>query len=159
MFNGTSMASPQAAGGAALLLSAAKATGKDVAPAALRRAIYTSAKPIKDVPTYAQGYGMFNVPDAWKLLNRGVKTDRAYTSDAPVCTAPLRTFLGRPRTVAPASTTTAPPTAGGQKPGERKTYQVKRHPHQRPEARACCTPSRCVATTAPSSRRRWSRCR
>ncbi|NES14319.1 MULTISPECIES: S8 family serine peptidase [Micromonospora] len=85
MLNGTSMASPQATGAAALLLSAARATDKAVTPAALRRAIYTSAKPIADVPTYAQGYGMFNVPGAWSLLSGGVET-RSYTSEAPVCT-------------------------------------------------------------------------
>lgn len=85
MLNGTSMASPQATGAAALLLSAARATGAAVTPAALRRAIYTSAKPIKGVPTYAQGYGMFHVPGAWKLLADGVQT-RSYTSEAPVCT-------------------------------------------------------------------------
>ncbi|MGC3859653.1 S8 family serine peptidase [Micromonospora chersina] len=85
MLNGTSMASPQATGAAALLLSAAKATDKGVTPAALRRAIYTSAKPIAGVPTYAQGYGMFNVPGAWDLLAAGVQT-RTYTSAAPVCT-------------------------------------------------------------------------
>jgi subtilisin family serine protease len=85
MLNGTSMASPQATGAAALLLSAAKATGKGVTPAALRRAIYTAAQPIDGVPTYAQGYGMFNVPGAWNLLDAGVQT-RTYTSEAPVCT-------------------------------------------------------------------------
>ncbi|MFC4019012.1 S8 family serine peptidase [Micromonospora sp. GCM10011542] len=85
MLNGTSMASPQAAGAAALLLSAAKATDEGVTPAALRRAIYTSAKPIAGVATYAQGYGMFNVPGAWKLLAKSVET-RSYVSDAPVCT-------------------------------------------------------------------------
>ncbi|MBQ1074550.1 S8 family serine peptidase [Micromonospora sp. C31] len=85
MFNGTSMASPQAAGGAALLLSAAKATDRGITPAALRRAIYSSAKPIKDVPTYGQGYGMFNVPGAWKLLRKDLTT-RSYVSEAPVCT-------------------------------------------------------------------------
>ncbi|TDC53496.1 serine protease [Micromonospora sp. KC207] len=85
MLNGTSMASPQAAGAAALLLSAAKATDKGVTPAALRRAIYTSAKPIAGVATYAQGYGMFDVPGAWALLDKGVQT-RSYVSDAPVCT-------------------------------------------------------------------------
>ncbi|MEU2614787.1 S8 family serine peptidase [Micromonospora sp. NPDC007271] len=85
MLNGTSMASPQATGAAALLLSAAKANRKSVTPAALRRAIYTSAKPIANVPAYAQGYGMFNVPGAWQLLAGGVEA-RTYTSAAPVCT-------------------------------------------------------------------------
>ncbi|WP_446212677.1 S8 family serine peptidase [Micromonospora sp. IBSANI012] len=85
MLNGTSMASPQAAGAAALLLSAAKANDQGVTPAALRRAIYTSAQPIAGVATYAQGYGMLNVPGAWDLLADGVET-RSYASDAPVCT-------------------------------------------------------------------------
>ncbi|MFC4148338.1 S8 family serine peptidase [Micromonospora mangrovi] len=85
MLNGTSMASPQATGAAALLLSAGKAKGQAVTPAALRRAIYTAAKPIAGVPTYAQGYGMFDVNGAWNLLDAGVQT-RTYTSEAPVCT-------------------------------------------------------------------------
>ncbi|SBT51931.1 S8 family serine peptidase [Micromonospora auratinigra] len=85
MLNGTSMASPQAAGGAALLLSAAKATGTAVTPAALRRAVYSSAQPIEGVATYAQGYGMLDVPGAWDLLAGGVQT-RGYRSEAPVCT-------------------------------------------------------------------------
>ncbi|WP_200209414.1 S8 family serine peptidase [Micromonospora coerulea] len=85
MLNGTSMASPQTTGAAALLLSAAKANGTAVSPAALRRALYTSAKPITGVPTYAQGYGMVNTPGAWDLLAAGVPT-RTYTSAAPVCT-------------------------------------------------------------------------
>ncbi|MFY1700463.1 S8 family serine peptidase [Micromonospora sp. WMMA1923] len=93
MLNGTSMASPQAAGAAALLLSAAKATDRGVSPAALRRAIYTAGKPIADVPTYAQGYGMFDVPASWELLAGGVEA-RSYLSDAPVCT-PLSANLTR----------------------------------------------------------------
>jgi subtilisin family serine protease len=43
MLNGTSMAAPQATGAAALLLSAAKASGKSATPAELRRAMYSSA--------------------------------------------------------------------------------------------------------------------
>jgi len=43
MLNGTSMASPEATGATALLLSAGKALGKNFTPAQLRRAIYTSA--------------------------------------------------------------------------------------------------------------------
>lgn len=122
MLNGTSMASPQAAGAAALLLSAAKATDKGVTPAALRRAIYTSAKPIKDVPTYAQGYGMFNVPGAWKLLRKGVET-RSYTSEAPVCTV-LSGQLGTPNRGTGLYNRCAS-TEGGQRIGQSKSYQVK----------------------------------
>ncbi|MEW2383231.1 S8 family serine peptidase [Micromonospora sp. NPDC047707] len=122
MFNGTSMASPQAAGAAALLLSAARATDRGITPAALRRAIYSSAKPIKDVPTYAQGYGMFDVPGAWKLLRQGVDT-RSYTSDAPVCTV-LSDQLATPNRGTGVYNRCGS-ADGGQKVGQSKTYQVK----------------------------------
>ncbi|WBB77454.1 S8 family serine peptidase [Micromonospora sp. WMMD882] len=122
MFNGTSMAAPQATGGAALLLSAAKATDKGVTPAALRRAIYSSAKPIADVATYAQGYGMFHVPSAWKLLRKGVET-RSYVSDAPVCTV-LSGQLVTPNRGTGVYNRCAS-TDGGHKIGQSKRYPVK----------------------------------
>ncbi|MDM4722500.1 S8 family serine peptidase [Micromonospora sp. WMMA1363] len=122
MFNGTSMASPQAAGAAALLLSAAKATAKGVTPAMLRRAIYSSAKPIKGVPTYGQGYGMFNVAGAWKLLRKGVET-RSYVSDAPVCTV-LSDQLTTPNRGTGVYNRCGS-ADGGHKIGRSKTYQVK----------------------------------
>lgn len=121
MFNGTSMAAPQATGAAALLLSAAKATDKGVTPAALRRAIYSSAKPIKDVPTYAQGYGVFDVPGAWKLLRKGVET-RSYVSDAPVCTV-LSAQLATPHRGTGVYNRCAS-DEGGQKVGQSRTYPV-----------------------------------
>ncbi|MFG3697389.1 S8 family serine peptidase [Micromonospora sp. NPDC047620] len=121
MLNGTSMASPQAAGAAALLLSAAKATDKGVTPAALRRAVYSSAKPIKNVPTYAQGYGMFDVAGAWKLLRKGVET-RSYTSDAPVCTV-LSGQLGTPNRGTGVYNRCGS-ADGGHRVGQSKTYQV-----------------------------------
>ncbi|MEU5723080.1 S8 family serine peptidase [Micromonospora sp. NPDC047738] len=133
MLNGTSMASPQATGAAALLLSAAKATGKAVTPAALRRAVYTSAQPIADVPTYAQGYGMFNVPGAWKLLADGVET-RTYTSQAAVCTElsanltkyneSLGIFEPNPNVGAGIHNRCAA-DRGGQKVKESRDYEVK----------------------------------
>ncbi|MBG6067906.1 S8 family serine peptidase [Micromonospora ureilytica] len=131
MLNGTSMASPQTAGAGALLLSAAKATDRGVSPAALRRALFSSAKPIADVPTYAQGYGMVNVPGAWQLLRQGVET-RSYVSDAPVC-SPLSEQLtiwngvkfvpnpGRGTGVYNRCTS----AEGGHKVGQSKTYPVK----------------------------------
>ncbi|MBQ1018518.1 S8 family serine peptidase [Micromonospora sp. D93] len=131
MLNGTSMASPQTAGAGALLLSAAKATDRGVSPAALRRALFSSAKPIADVPTYAQGYGMVNVPGAWQLLRQGVDT-RSYVSDAPVC-SPLAEQLtiwngvkfvpnpGRGTGVYNRCTS----AEGGHKVGQSKTYPVK----------------------------------
>ncbi|PZG19331.1 serine protease [Micromonospora craterilacus] len=121
MLNGTSMASPQAAGAAALLLSAAKATHKGITPEALRRAIYTSAKPIADTAAYAQGYGMFDVPGAWKLLNKGVST-RSYTSDAPVCT-PLSNQLATPHR-GTGVYNRCDSANGGHKVNESKSYQV-----------------------------------
>ncbi|MEV6690124.1 S8 family serine peptidase [Micromonospora sp. NPDC051196] len=122
MFNGTSMASPQAAGAAALLLSAAKANHLGVTPEALRRAIFTSAKPIADTPTYGQGYGMFDVPGAWKLLRKGVQT-RSYTADAPVCT-PLSSQLATPNQ-GTGIYNRCDSANGGQKINQSKSYQVK----------------------------------
>ncbi|MFF5215628.1 S8 family serine peptidase [Micromonospora sp. NPDC000442] len=121
MFNGTSMASPQAAGAAALLLSAARATDKGITPEMLRRAIYTSAKPIADTPTYGQGYGMFNVPGAWKLLKKGVQT-RSYTSDAPVCTV-LSGLLATPNH-GTGLYNRCGSADGGHKVNQSKSYQV-----------------------------------
>ena len=65
------MASPQAAGGAALLLSAAKANGIKVTPPQLRRAIYSSAAPIPG----EQGLGAF-ARDARDVIGTGTLRDR-----------------------------------------------------------------------------------
>ena len=66
MLQGTSMASPQAAGASALLLSAAKADGASpLTPAALRTALTSTADNIKGVPAYAQGAGLIDIVDAW----------------------------------------------------------------------------------------------
>ena len=70
MLNGTSMASPQTAGAMALLISAAKATGADSAPAKLRKAVYSTADYNKDVPAFLQGLGQINVAKAWDLLKQ-----------------------------------------------------------------------------------------
>ncbi|MBB2945069.1 hypothetical protein FB565_004802 [Actinoplanes lutulentus] len=94
MQNGTSMSAPQTTGGVALLLSAAKATDLGVTPAGLRRALYTTADPIKGEKVHAQGYGQMDVPAAWKLLTKESET-RDYTSSAPVCT-PLSEQLATP---------------------------------------------------------------
>ncbi len=67
VFRGTSMASPQAAGAAALLLSAAKAgqlpIRRDLTVAALER----GAEPIPGYGPADQGHGVVNVPRAWTV--------------------------------------------------------------------------------------------
>jgi subtilisin family serine protease len=74
MFNGTSMASPQAAGAAALLISAAKQTGVQHSPAQLRQAIRSTARYIdKDrFEAYDQGNGLFRVESAWNMLRKNL---------------------------------------------------------------------------------------
>ncbi|GAA1803356.1 S8 family serine peptidase [Planosporangium flavigriseum] len=123
MLNGTSMASPQATGAAALLLSAAFANHKGVTPAAMRRAIYTSAKPIADVPVHAQGNGMFDVNGAWDLLKGKPIETNSFTIDAPVCTE-LSGFLATPNRGTGIYNRCAA-GKGGQKAGQDKRYRIK----------------------------------
>lgn len=121
MFNGTSMASPQSAGAAALLLSAGFATDTPITPAQLRQALYSSADHIKGVPAYAQGTGQVDVPGAWRLLRRGVTTQR-YQVQAPVC-SPLSGFLLTPH-VGTGIYNRCEASAGGHQPGQAKSYAV-----------------------------------
>jgi subtilisin family serine protease len=86
MFNGTSMASPQAAGALALLLSAAKQEGlKGASPAALRSAVYSTATYDPTIPAFLQGHGELDVVGAYQLLKRQPAPD-TYAVTAPVCT-------------------------------------------------------------------------
>jgi subtilisin family serine protease len=94
MFNGTSMASPQAAGGAALLVSAAKQSGVQYQPAQLRQSINSSARFIAGYGAHEQGNGLFQVGEAWKLLKTNIKTV-GITSKAPVNTV-LSGYLATP---------------------------------------------------------------
>ena len=82
MFNGTSMAAPQAAGAAALVISAYKAThgGQRPHPAALRNAIATSATYVDSIGAYEQGAGLFNVFGAFFTLLAGPNPDVVETS-------------------------------------------------------------------------------
>jgi subtilisin family serine protease len=68
--NGTSMASPQATGAAALLVSAYKQThgGKRPPVKDLRNAIYSSARYIDNLGAYEQGDGLFDVFGAFFQL-------------------------------------------------------------------------------------------
>ena len=95
MFNGTSMASPQAAGSAALLISAAKQAGVQKQPDQIREALKSSARYLDPrIGAYEQGVGIIDVPAAWNLLKTNLKTD-AITSSVQVNSA-LSGFLATP---------------------------------------------------------------
>ncbi|MBV1941726.1 S8 family serine peptidase [Streptomyces sp. BV286] len=117
MLQGTSMASPQAAGASALLLSAAKQKGVDLTPAKLRTALTSTADHISGTQAYEEGVGLINIPDAWKSIRDGA-TAHEYTVKAPVDTAidfALKT---------PGFGTGIYDREGGLKAGQKKTYDV-----------------------------------
>jgi subtilisin family serine protease len=94
MLQGTSMASPQTAGAAALLVSAAQATGAQHSPAQLRAAMTSSARFIPTLQAYEQGNGLLTVDRAWNMLENNIRvTD--ITSSVPVNTV-LNGFLATP---------------------------------------------------------------
>jgi hypothetical protein len=117
MHNGTSMASPQAAGATALLLSAAKRKGIELTPANLRTALISTAKHIKGVQAYEEGAGLIDVVGAWKAIKAGA-TAHAYTVKAPVDTALDQTLK------TPGFGTGVHDREGGLKAGKKKTYDV-----------------------------------
>lgn len=81
LFNGTSMAAPQAAGAAALLISAAKQAGVQKQPAQIRQALRSSSRYLTGrYQAYEQGNGLINVGAAWDLLNTNIKTDTIQSS-------------------------------------------------------------------------------
>lgn len=115
MLQGTSMASPQAAGASALLLSAAKQQRVDLTPAKLRTALTSTAHRIPGVQAYAQGTGLIDVVDAWSAIKGGAKAHE-YTVKAPVDTA-LEQELKKPGTG-------LYDREGGLKKGQKKTYSI-----------------------------------
>ncbi|GGY63978.1 serine protease [Streptomyces olivaceoviridis] len=117
MLQGTSMASPQATGASALLLSAAKQKGIDLTPAKLRTALTSTADHIKGAQAYEEGAGLIDIVDAWESIKDGA-TAHEYTVKAPVDTAidyALKT---------PGYGTGLYDREGGLKAGEKKTYDV-----------------------------------
>lgn len=117
MLQGTSMASPQAAGASALLLSAAKQRHIALTPATLRTALTSTADHIKGVQAYEEGAGLIDIVDAWKSIKDGA-TAHEYTVKAPVDTAidfALKT---------PGFGTGLYDREGGLKAGAKKTYDV-----------------------------------
>ncbi|MGI5375440.1 S8 family serine peptidase [Streptomyces sp. CA-251387] len=117
MLQGTSMASPQAAGASALLLSAAKQKGIALTPAKLRTALTSTADHIRGVQAYEEGAGLINVEDAWDSIRDGA-TAHEYTVKAPVDTA-IDQFLKTP-----GFGTGIYDREGGLKAGQKKTYDV-----------------------------------
>lgn len=115
MLQGTSMASPQAAGASALLLSAAKREKIALTPAKLRTALTSTADRIRGEQAYAQGSGLINVVDAWNAVEDGAKA-HTYTVQAPVDTA-LDQELKKPGTG-------IYDREGGLKTGQKRTYDV-----------------------------------
>lgn len=117
MLQGTSMASPQAAGASALLLSAAKQKHLALTPATLRTALTSTADHIKGVQAYEEGAGLIDIVDAWKSIKDGA-TSHEYTVKAPVDTAidyALKT---------PGFGTGLYDREGGLKAGAKKTYDI-----------------------------------
>ena len=101
LFNGTSMASPQTAGAAALLVSAAKQTNRQHQPAQLRQALTSSARVLTEanpdfsrIPISRQGNGLVRVGAAWDLLKTNIKT--AEISGFVDVHTVLSGFLARP---------------------------------------------------------------
>ncbi|MHC0433062.1 S8 family serine peptidase [Streptomyces sp. O3] len=120
MLQGTSMASPQAAGASALLLSAAKQKNIDLSPAKLRTALTSTATHIKGAQAYEQGAGLINVVKAWKSIrwSKWAAQAHSYQVKAPVDTA-LSEHLKEPGFGAGLYD-----REGGLKVGQTKTYDI-----------------------------------
>ncbi|OIJ90266.1 S8 family serine peptidase [Streptomyces colonosanans] len=118
MLQGTSMASPQAAGASALLLSAAKQQGIDLTPANLRTALTSTARHIEDEQPHSEGAGLIDIVKAWKSIEKGASAHQ-YAVKAPVSTSlswALKT---------PGFGTGLYDREGGLKTGQTKTYDVQ----------------------------------
>jgi hypothetical protein len=122
MLQGTSMASPQATGAVALLLSAARQSHVDVSPQAIRAAVTGSADYNAAEPAIAQGHGRVDVPAAWKALAKGAGDAQAVSVSAPVCTS-LSDQLVTPLS-GPGLANRCAPGQGGQSVGESRSYDV-----------------------------------
>ena len=75
LMNGTSMASPNACGGWALLVSCLKARGATASPELIRRACENTAKPIGDTSdaVLTSGRGLLQVDKAWEYIEKSLE--------------------------------------------------------------------------------------
>ena len=91
---GTSTATPMAAAGTALLISAAKQSGVPYDASRLRWAITSSARYLSEYGAYEQGAGLLQIGHAWEVLkNRNAPLE--ITSRAPIKTV-LGEYLKEP---------------------------------------------------------------
>lgn len=76
-YNGTSMASPQAAGAVALLLSAARQEGLTTHWGMLKRSLIAGAVRVDGLSLVDQGGGLVNVPASWPILRTLARSESA----------------------------------------------------------------------------------
>lgn len=122
MFNGTSMASPEAAGAAALLLSAARAQDLAVQPRQLRESLNSTSRQLPDTQAVAQGTGLIDIVGAWQQLRTSPDVSSRYTISAPVCTVISDLLATKNR--GPGIYNRCSPTSGGPVVGSQRTDQV-----------------------------------
>jgi len=70
LMNGTSMASPNACGGLALVLSGLKFHELNWTPSAVKKALVTTAAFQKNIETFAQGAGLLQVVECFEFLKK-----------------------------------------------------------------------------------------
>ncbi len=78
LMNGTSMASPNACGGLALVLSGLKAERVGYTPEWVKRAITTTGVRVEGVDVFGQGHGMLQVDRTFELLRSLSEAERAW---------------------------------------------------------------------------------
>lgn len=112
IMNGTSMASPQAAGVLALLIGRAHAEKRGWTPGLVKRALRATARPLPGYSSLEQGAGVIDVGAAWEVLAKlapvagAAGTATATASDARREVAAWRVSTpvpGRPGATAPVS--------------------------------------------------------
>lgn len=70
LMNGTSMSSPNACGGIAVLLSALKKEHIEYSPRSIRRSLENTASKIEGLSNLVQGYGLHQVDDAFEYMKK-----------------------------------------------------------------------------------------